>query len=137
MRAVVDPNVIICGVLSAKGSPARLLAAWRAGRFELVVSERLLAELGRALIYPKLRRFISEADASALLGWVAAAAVTAAEIEAHQTIRSRDPADDYLIALAASNNAALVSGDGHLLGLSDRIPVYNAADFLSLLDAHT
>ena len=133
MRAVLDPNVIISGILSTNGAPARLLKAWREGVFEVVVSEQLLAELARALAYPKLRKLISETDAKALVGWVEAAAVLAGDIEPHPTIRSQDPGDDYLVALAAANRAALVSGDRHLLDLSDRIPVYKPAEFLKLV----
>lgn len=45
-----------------------------------------------------------------------------------QHLRSDDPVDDYLIALAA-----VISGDRHLLELSDRIPVYSPREFLELL----
>jgi predicted nucleic acid-binding protein len=49
-------------------------------------------------------------------------------------VRSSDPGDDYLIALAAEQNAALVSGDRHLLDLKGRIPVYSPRDFLELVE---
>ena len=45
-------------------------------------------------------------------------------------MRSADPDDDYLIALAHGNRAALVSGDSHLLDLADRAPILSPADFL-------
>jgi hypothetical protein len=45
-------------------------------------------------------------------------------------VHSKDPGDHYLIALAASQRAALVSGDHHLLALSAGIPVYSPRDFL-------
>ena len=51
MRAVLDPNVVISGLLSRDGSPAQTLLAWREGRFELVVSPLLLGELARALAF--------------------------------------------------------------------------------------
>jgi predicted nucleic acid-binding protein len=47
---------------------------------------------------------------------------------------SQDPGDDYLLGLAAHERAALVSGDRHLLGLADKLPIYAPAAFLSLLD---
>jgi len=127
--------VIISGVLSIKGSPARVLKAWREGKFEVVVSPQLLGELRRALAYPKLRARISEVDARALVSWVSQAGVNVDEPERHSSIRSNDPGDDYLIALAAANKAVLVSGDQHLLELKDRIPVYASADFLKLVEA--
>lgn len=48
-------------------------------------------------------------------------------------VRSEDAGDDYLIAVAADQRAALVSGDRHLLALAERIPVYAPRDFLDLL----
>jgi predicted nucleic acid-binding protein len=44
--------------------------------------------------------------------------------------RSRDPGDDYLIALAEREQAVLVSGDHHLLELEAQIPVFSPAAFL-------
>ena len=51
------------------------------------------------------------------------------------TVRSTDPGDDYLIGLAESERAAIVSGDQHLLGLAADLPIFSAAGFLDLLDS--
>ncbi len=67
MRAVLDVNVLVSGLLSRAGSPGRLIALWLGGAFELVVSEALLAELDRALAYPKLRKRIGPEDAAEYL----------------------------------------------------------------------
>jgi hypothetical protein len=48
-------------------------------------------------------------------------------------VRSADPGDDYLIVLAAASRAVLVSGDQHLLSLSDDLPVYSPAQFLDMI----
>lgn len=48
-------------------------------------------------------------------------------------MRSRDPDDDYLIALASAERAALVSGDRHLLALDHEIPVFSPRAFEDLL----
>ena len=45
IRAVVDPNVLIAAALAPNGPPADCLRAHADGRFELIVSELLLAEL--------------------------------------------------------------------------------------------
>ena len=58
VRAVVDVNVLISATLSARGPSAEILRNNRDGAFELVVSELLIAELTRALAYPKLRKRI-------------------------------------------------------------------------------
>ena len=129
--------MIISGVLSSKGSPARVLTAWREGRFEVIVSPQLLAELRRAVAYPKLRARITEVQARELVTWISQAGVNVDDPERHPSIRSSDPGDDYLIALAAAHNAALVSGDNHILELVSNIPVYTSEDFLRLIEAET
>ena len=134
MRAVLDVNVLISAILSPRGSPARLLLAWQAGAFELVVSPALLAELRRALAYPKLARLIPPADADAFVAWIASSAVLAADPGGAPPIRSIDRHDDYLVALASSERVVLVSGDGHLTALAGRLPVRTPADFLASLD---
>ncbi len=133
MRAVLDPNVVISGLLSAQGSPARVLLAWQEGAFELVASPLLLQELERALGYPKLRKRIAARDADSALQWLGAEATVVADAERQPPVLSDDPGDDYLIALAAEQRAALVSGDNHLLKLSGRIPVYSPVQFLDVL----
>ncbi len=134
MRAVVDVNVIILALLSRDGSPASVLRAWQQGRFELIVSPLLLAELERALGYPKLRRRIPAEDAQSVVDWLGRAGSLAANPAEPSRVRSIDPGDDYLLALAASENALIVSGDDHLLSLRGTAPVYSPPEFLDLLE---
>jgi uncharacterized protein len=136
VRAVLDPNVIISGALSPVGATAEVLRTCDRGEFELVVSPALVSELARALTYPKLRHRVSADDAAVLLHWLEDVATSIADPAASPAVRSPDPGDDYLIALASSAPAALVSGDKHLLGLSNEIPVFSAREFLQLLSRH-
>ncbi|MDQ3400446.1 MAG: putative toxin-antitoxin system toxin component, PIN family [Chloroflexota bacterium] len=131
MRAVLDPNVLIAALLSPTGPPARLLVRWLAGDFELVVSPQLLAELSRALAYPKLRTRISGDEATAFVDLLARTASPATD-PGDIPRRSRDPGDDYLIALAERSAAVLVTGDSDLLVLKD-LPVRSPAAFLAEL----
>lgn len=110
--------------------------AWREGAFELIVSSQLLAELRRALSYPRLREQIDPQDSDALLAWLARFA-TVADDPGRAPVRSADAADDYLIALAAGNDALLVSGDKHLLALADELPILPPARFLELVESRT
>jgi putative PIN family toxin of toxin-antitoxin system len=133
LRAVLDANVLISALLSRTGSPARLVLAWQDGRFDLIVSPALLAELGRALAYPKLRRLIPQVDAEAFVAWLSRSAALARDPDGPPPIRSIDPGDDYLLALAADQHAFLVSGDGHLLELAADFPIYAPVGFLALV----
>lgn len=135
MRAVLDPNVIISALLSPSGAPAKVLRAWLDGSYELVMSPMLLDELGRALAYPKLRKRISTAEAEELLHLLRTNADVVQDPTGAPPVRSPDPDDDYLIALAASAQAVLVSGDTDLLGLGDDIPASTPADFIRRLEA--
>jgi putative PIN family toxin of toxin-antitoxin system len=133
VRAVVDVNVLISGVLSAKGASAEVLRASRDGRFELVVSEMLLAELKRALAYPKLRKRIPPEKAGAFADWVRDHASLADDPESPPPVSSRDPGDNYLLALAINRRAYLVTGDQDLLVLSDDLPILTPAQFATML----
>ena len=134
MRAVVDANVIISGLLSPGGAPARVLLAWLEGGYDLVVSPLLLEELERALAYPKLRKRITAEEAQVLLELLLREADVRDDPSGPPPGRSPDPGDDYLIGLAAETQSVIVSGDRHLLDLRDELPVYTPADFLSLIE---
>jgi hypothetical protein len=86
-------------------------------------------ELRRALAYRKLRTRILKEEADAVVE-LRRSAVVAPDPAGEPPIRSADPDDDHLIALAAAHDALLVSGDRHLLSLSGRAPVLSAMDLL-------
>ncbi len=86
-------------LLAPGGRPAQVYARWVAGEVELVVCPHLLAELESILHRPKFRRYatLNEVDryvavlrggASSVPGPAPAPGLT------------RDPDDDYLVALA-------------------------------------
>jgi uncharacterized protein len=130
VRAVLDPNILIAALLSRTGTPAQLVSRWLAGEFELVASEKLLAELERALTYPKLRARISSDEATAFVAVLRGGAILATD-PTEPPRMSADRGDDYLIALARQQHAVLVSGDQHLLKLANEIPVETARGFLN------
>ena len=135
MRAVLDPNVLVSALLSPTGAPARALREWVEGRYELVVSPRLLAELARVLAYPKLRSRVEPHDAEQLVDWLARQAILAVD-PADPPSRVADANDDYLLALAAGEDAFLVSGDKHLLALADEFPIFSPPRFLERFELH-
>ena len=125
---MLDINVLISGLLAPDGASARLIRRWLEGDFELIVSERLLAELKRALAYMKLRARVSAAASDEFIGLVRAA-VTMRPDPSNPPQQSRDPGDDYLISLAESSASILVSGDHDILALSESLPIRAPADF--------
>ncbi|HZF13281.1 MAG TPA: putative toxin-antitoxin system toxin component, PIN family [Thermoanaerobaculia bacterium] len=111
-RIVVDTNLWIRALL---GGPVTLplLKAWRAGKFEVLISQSLLEELEAVSQRPRLKERIDPAQSKALLEqlrwraqWVEATAIPP---------RCRDPKDHPVLATAISGHAdAIVSGDGDL-----------------------
>src|SRR5206468_13118621 len=99
-------------MLAPHGAPAGVLRAWMDGAFELIVSPLLLAELERALEYPKLRKRVPPEDAARVIEWLRRSATIVDDPTLAPPIRSPDPGDDHLLALAATARPALVTGDG-------------------------
>lgn len=56
MRVVLDTNVFVFGLMLPQSLPGRIVAAWRDGEFDLVLSEPMLEEITRVLAYPKISR---------------------------------------------------------------------------------
>ena len=135
IRAVIDPGVLIAGLITPGGVPAAIIRAWTRGAFELVVSPLLLDELTTTLLRPKFRRWATESDVITfveVLRHAAAMVEDPAEVERV----SRDPNDDYLVALAREAGAhVLISSDGDLTSIEGNDPpVVTPRRFLSSLD---
>lgn len=123
IRVVVDTGVFVSALIGPRGgAPDRVVRAWADDRIEIVVSELLLAELERVLARPKFRDHV---DAHVCAEYVA-------RIRRHATLATdpadvpavtRDPADDYLVALARATDAeAVVSGDRDLVDAGLSVP---------------
>ena len=134
---VVDPNVLIAAALAPNGPPAECLRAHADGRFDLIVSELLLAELSAVLERDKFRRYLSLAQAERLVAALRRDGILCVDPRNAPPIPSPDLKDDYLPALASAESAhALVTGESHLLGLSvPALRIVTPREFLPLLPA--
>ena len=118
MRVVIDTNVLMSGIFFG-GVPGRVIDAWAQGLVELVLSPEILDEYRRvgsdlAGRYPE--------RATALSPVLTLIAVNASIVNAGSLAEpvSADPADDmFLAAAVAANVNTLVSGDQHLLDVTD------------------
>ena len=133
-RAVLDTNVLVSALITPAGASARLLTELRAGAFELILSPALLVELCEVLERPKLRRYVTPAEADAYVELLRRDGIVVDDPPSTDSPVSRDPDDQYLVDLASSERVdALVSGDARLLELGDSLPVMTPADFLARL----
>jgi uncharacterized protein len=137
LRAVLDANVYVSAAIRPEGPPGlvvrRLLGA---GAFEVVLSPAIVAEVLRALAYPKVRRLIrGDLDAALWFEDILVLADLVADAANFAGI-CPDPADDKYLAAALEGRAdVIVTGDRQLLGLGqhDRVRIVSPRAFLDIL----
>lgn len=137
IRAVLDANVLVSALLTPQGIPAKVLTAWQAERFHLVVSEAVLGEIDRVLRYPRIirRHRWSEERLQGFIGDLAhLAIVTPGEV--HLAVITEDLPDNRYLECAVEGEAEyIVSGDQHLrrLGTYQGISILAPRAFLEAL----
>jgi putative PIN family toxin of toxin-antitoxin system len=137
VRAVIDTNVLVSGLLVAEGPPREVLDAWLDGRFTLVTSPYQLEEVTHVLAYPRVaeRIRLEPAELAAILsGLMTLTVVTPGDLQRPGI--TRDPKDDAIVACAEEGSAEyIVSGDHDLLLLGEyrAIRVLTPRQFLELL----
>jgi putative PIN family toxin of toxin-antitoxin system len=138
LRAVLDTNVLVNGLIGRAGPPRQLLDAWLDRRYTLVSSLYQVQELDHVLSYPQIaaRLALSQAELDTIL----AALLSQAEVVVTQLDLSgvtRDPKDDPLVAVAVAEGVDyLVSGNQDLLELAayEGVKVIAPKDLVEILD---
>lgn len=133
LRVVLDTNVLLSGIAYPGSVPGKLVAAWRHGALELVLSDYILDELRRVL--PKLahRHGLGANEVDDLIDVLA----IQAELVKPETIDEPDLADandlpvvgTLIAALRTGQADWLITGDKALLALSNRYPIRTPAEF--------
>lgn len=133
MRAVIDTNVFISGLMLPTSTPGRIIGAWRTGQFSLVLSEPILAEISAVLSYPKIRKRTGwDDDTISRYLTVLRFEAEISDIRRTSARVPRDAKDNMVLAtLLASKADCLVTGDLDLLTLADTYPILSPADFVN------
>lgn len=115
MNVILDTNVLMSGMFFG-GVPARLLAAWRQGAFQLIVSPSILDEYRR--VATALHHTFPQLTIERTLDLIARHATLVQAPPLPHPVCT-DPADDQFLAAAlASRTRLIVSGDRQLLAAS-------------------
>ena len=110
MRVILDTNILLSGLLSPYGIPARLVDAWLDRRFVLVSHPIQIDEFRAVSRRDKIRTLVRPSEAGRLVNQIAALADMPLRLPRVQ--RSCDPRDDFLLALCEAGSAdRLVTGD--------------------------
>lgn len=115
MRVVIDTNVWVSALLTPRGYPARVVEAFRDGRFESVVSEPLLQEIQSVLSRPRIQRkyAVSEDEINNYLKLIRQQSLV---VETPGVLnRCRDARDNFLLETAIWGKAQyLITRDDDL-----------------------
>ena len=133
LRVVLDTNVLLSGIAYPASVPGKIMAAWRHGSVEVLLSAYILDELRRVLPRLAHRHGLTAAEIDDLVD------ILSIQAEVIEPLPGADPdlrdADDQpvlgtlLAALKASGADYLVTGDKDLLALAERYPIVSPGGF--------
>ena len=137
MRAVIDTNVIVSGLIRPRGAPGQILRALRDRRFVALVSQPILEEIVAILTRPWLQERYGFQD-NDTRDFLRLLALRSEFLEPTTEIRRcRDPHDDMFLAAAVDGGAErLVTGDSGLLAIGSvgNATIVTPAAFVRELD---
>lgn len=134
LKAVIDINLFVSGVISGKGNPAKPMELWANRAFLAVISEQMVEELERVLRYPHIKNKynLKNEEIEQAVGTIKKFAVLVPDVIKLNVVKD-DPDDDKVLACALAVKADyIVSGDRHLLelGVFENIPIVTVKDFI-------
>lgn len=110
MRVILDTNVLLSGLISPNGLPARLIEAWLDRRFVLVSHTLQIDEIRDVSRRDKIRALVRPAEVGRLVNQIAMIADMPSTLPPVQ--RSPDPRDDFLLGLCDAGRVDwLVTGN--------------------------
>jgi len=134
LTVVLDTSVWVSGVFF-RGTPYRVLRAWRDHHFDVVYTLEVLQEIADTLRSKALAFGAAEADALEWVAYIRAFARNVAASGAGAGV-CRDPRDDKFLDAAITARATyLVSGDRDLLDLGEvqGVKIVSPQQFLAIL----
>jgi putative PIN family toxin of toxin-antitoxin system len=133
LRVVLDTNVLLSGIAYPASIPGKIMAAWRHGSVDVVLSGFILDELRRVLPRLANRHLLSAAEIEDLVDILSIQADIVDPLS-NQEPALRDQNDQpvlgtLLAAQFAGGADYLVTGDKDLLALSEKFPIVTPARF--------
>lgn len=133
LRVVLDTNVLLSGIAYPASVPGKILAAWRHGSVDVLLSAYILDELQRVLPRLAHRHGLTSAEIDDLVDVLS---IQAEVIEPLPGVEPdlRDVNDQpvlgtLLAAIKTTGADYLITGDKDLLAMAERYPIVSPAKF--------
>lgn len=134
MKAVIDTNVLISGLISPNGMPARIIDLWLANKITVCVNSEIIEEYLTVLLRPKFRSVGSPQERYELIsGLVELENTKIVNSDLRLNVVTEDADDNVFVECAVEAQAeVIVSGDDHLLNLIEYagIKIVSPSEFL-------
>ena len=133
LRVVLDTNVLLSGIAYPASVPGKILAAWRHGSVDVLLSVYILEELRRVLPRLAHRHGLTLAEIDDLVDVLSIQAEVIDPLPGMES-ELRDINDlpvlgTLLAAIKTSDADYLITGDKDLLALAGRYPIVAPAKF--------
>lgn len=133
LRVILDTNVLLSGIAYPASIPGKIIAAWRHGSVDVVLSASILDELRRVLPRLANRHLLSAAEIEDLVDILSIQADIVdplPSLEPELRDQNDQPVLGTLLAAQFAGGADyLVTGDKDLLALSEKFPIVTPAQF--------
>ena len=133
LRVVLDTNVLLSGIAYPASVPGKILAAWRHGSVDVVLSAYILAELRRVLPRLSHRHGLTTAEIDDLIDALSIQAeiidFSPAPEPALRDVSDQPVLGTLVAAIASSGADYLITGDKDLLAMADHYPIVAPAHF--------
>ena len=139
LRVVLDTNVFVSSLLSTQGMSAFVVNAWREGRYLLITSPPIIAEIVEVLESPRIsgKYGIRPEDIEQLVELLKTDTIVVPGRAVVAGAVPQDPRDEMFLACAVDAYADyIVSGDKHLLDLHSykNIPILTVKQFAERIE---
>ncbi len=133
LRVVLDTNVLLSGIAYPASVPGKIIAAWRLGSVEVLLSAYILDELRRVLPRLAHRHGLTLAEIDDLVDILSIQAEVIEPLPGVapdlRDVDDRPVLGILLAALKTSGVDYLITGDKDLLAMAERYPIVAPAKF--------
>lgn len=134
MRILIDPNVLLSGLIAPGGSSDQAVRA--AIHATILVSPHLIQRFLRRAAQDRFRKWFTTTAAQELIDRLLDVALVVDDPAHIPSVVTQDPSDDYLVAIARAANAdRLLTGDKGIRSALEHAADLTVVSPAELLDA--